>query len=81
VTVREVARSLKAGRLELRPQHSWPRATVLASSWPFRIAFSLLSALRSNLPRFRRRLTWLRAQVASATTRRVSGPGVRAITK
>ena len=67
MTVREVARSLKTGRLELRPQHSWPRATVLASSWPFRIAFSLLSALRSNLPRFRRRLTWLRAQVASAT--------------
>jgi len=81
MTVREVARSLRTGRLELRPQHSWPRATVLASSWPFRIAFSLLSALRSNLPRFRRRLTWLKAQVASATTRRASSPGVRAITK
>ena len=81
MTVREVARSLKTGRLELRPQHSWPRATVLASSWPFRIAFSLLSALRSNLPRFRRRLAWLKAQVASATTRRVSGRGAQAILK
>ena len=81
MTVREVARSLRTGRLELRPQHSWPKGTVLASSWPFRIAFSFLNVLRSNLPRFRRRLTWLRAQLASATTRHASGPGVRAVPK
>ncbi len=81
MTARELARSLRTGRLELRPQHSWPRGTVLASSWPFRIAFSVLSVLRSNLPRFRRRLAWLKAQFASATIRRPSGPGVRAIAK
>lgn len=77
VTVREVARSLAARRLELRPQHSWPRGTVMASSWPFRIAFSLLSSMRSNLPRFRRRLAWLRTQYAATTAPRPSssGPG------
>jgi FMN phosphatase YigB (HAD superfamily) len=81
MSAREVARSFRTGRLELRPQHSWPRGTVLASSWPFQIAFSFLCAIRSNLPRFRRRLSWLRAQLASVTTRHTSGPGARVVIK
>jgi predicted HAD superfamily hydrolase len=78
---REIARSFLSGQLALRPQHSWPRGTALASSWPFRAVFSCIGFFKAGLPRFRRRMAWLEAQLATAKGRRSADPGVGPIPK
>jgi FMN phosphatase YigB (HAD superfamily) len=71
----EIARSFMAGQLVLRPQHSWPKGTALASSWPFRALFWCLNSFKAGLPRFQRRIAWFQAQFATAIRRRAADPG------
>ncbi len=79
--VREIAQSVILGQLALRPQHSWPRGTALASSWPLRAAFRCLALFKAGLPRFRRRMAWLKAQLATAKRRNSAAPGAGTIPK
>ena len=59
-----IVRTLGAGGLAMRSQHSWPRGTILASPKVLGAFLSVAHRLRSEAPRLRRRVQWLRLQAA-----------------
>jgi hypothetical protein len=69
VGLRQVARALRARSLAFRSAHSWPRATAMISSWPYRALLTAGWRLREEMPRLRRRLRWLRGRLSTPWSR------------
>ncbi len=62
VRLAEVVRAARAGRLQLRPTFSWPAGTAEASGAGVRYLLQARWRLARELPRARRRATWLLEQ-------------------
>lgn len=63
VGIQQIWMALRSRTSSLRSEHGWPQGTAVKSSWPFRLMLTAGWWLRTETPRFRRRLQWLRGRV------------------
>lgn len=80
IRLRRVVDSARRGRVQLRPDMSWPVGTTRVSAPPYRTALAGRQVLRDELPRVRRRVRMTAVSALGAWRARAGrmlGPGPR----
>lgn len=72
IRLHRVVASARRGRLQLRPDMSWPAGTARVSALPYRIALSGRQTVTGELPRVRRRARMTTIVGVTAARRRLA---------
>lgn len=72
VSLAVVVENLRAGRLQLRSNHTWAHGTAMMSPFIYRTALHLGWRLRDRVPQLKNRFRWLKAQIELLRTKKAT---------